>query len=231
MSKLVKFTLCALSLTAMSAFAQSTSPTAQSPLPLAQNFLETSQLKVRAAGHWKAMAQDIAQKTMASLEQAGYPDAPLYVAQGKQTDFETAFNEFLVTNLVNSGAKVQTVNADAMTVSYSAQVVTHNSERVDFEPWRYTMLTGGLWVLSSLAMDSVSGAKASLLALSVIKDHRDSRDGGKPTLTEVVLTTTITHGNSYLVRSSDVYYIENADVSLFLPPVPVKADKELKVTQ
>ena len=52
------------------------------------------------------------------------------------------------------------------------------------------------------------------LGLAGAADYVSSEYSGGPTHTELILTTTIASGGRYLVRKTDVYYIENADVNL-----------------
>ena len=71
------------------------------------------------------------------------------------------------------------------------------------------------------------------LGLTGAADYASSVNAGGPTHTELILTTTVARGQQYLTRKTDVYYLEDADIPLFLAPVrlepfPVKA---MKVTE
>ena len=57
-----------------------------------------------------------------------------------------------------------------------------------------------------------------VLGLSAAADYGASINSGGPTNTEMILTTTVSRGGQYLVRKTDVYYLENADTPLFLRP-------------
>ena len=56
---------------------------------------------------------------------------------------------------------------------------------------------------------------ATLGATSAL-DYTASVYTGGPTNTEMILTTTVTHGGQYIARKTDVYYLENVDAPLFM---------------
>lgn len=95
------------------------------PVPLTKNFAESSQYKVRAAGHWDAMSRDVAARTRDNLARAGVSDdTPLYVAlPANASAFDTGFRDLLITRLIDAGAKVQAAPSQQLEVTYNAQVV------------------------------------------------------------------------------------------------------------
>lgn len=223
MFKATKLVLSACALAALTACATS-------PIPMAENFPISSQLKVRAAGHWQAMSKDVVSKTVASLKQAG-ASQPVFIALPESaTQFDRAFRDFLATELVNAGVKVQVKPEGALVVSYNTQVVEHAPPRPDFEPGKYTKLTAGLWVLGAIAADSALGAGIATLGLTGYKDYKDSVDANGPSGMELILTTTVHNGEQLITRKTDVYYVEAPDAKLYRPLV-VHAAKDMKVVQ
>ena len=190
---------------------------AVSPLPLAENFPLTTQKKVRSAGHWSQLSRDVVAQTLASLEKSGAtPQTTLHVALPENaSSFDRAFHEFLVTELVQSGRTVSPYNNAMLTVSYQTQIVKHNSERPDFMPGRFTTLTAGLYVLYGLNQLSTDALAGGLLGVAGAADYAASASTGGPTATELVLTTTVTGGDRYVSRKTDVYYVEESDSTLF----------------
>lgn len=95
------------------------------PVPLTKNFEETSQYKVRAAGHWDAMSHDVAAQTREGLARSGFAaDTPLYVAMPQNpSPFDAGFRDLLITRLTDAGAKVYTTPNQRLEVTYHAQVV------------------------------------------------------------------------------------------------------------
>lgn len=202
-----------------------------SPIPVAENFELTAQKKVRSAGHWELLSRDIVAQTGARLANAGVSkNTPLSVVlPANSTAFDRAFNEFLITQLVNEGYVVATdAQPQSTKLSYRTQVVRHNSPRPHFIPGAATALTAGLYVAHGLS-GSTGEAMAGVLGFAALADLGASQFSGGPTAHELVLTTMVESQNRYLVRTSDVYYIENADVSLFTPRAPAQASRDVKV--
>ena len=54
-----------------------------------------------------------------------------------------------------------------------------------------------------------------ILGVAGVADYAASVSTGGPTATELILTTTVTGGDRYLSRKTDVYYVEESDSTLF----------------
>ena len=195
---------------------------ASSPIPVSANFPLTVEPKVRSAGHWGMLSNDVVKQTLDSLGKLGV-SGNLYVSlPANATEFDKAFQQFLITDLVKSGRVVQQFPDRALEVSYQTQVVRHNSPRPHFIPGRFTMITTGLYAAYGLGLAPVGDKLAGGLAFAAGADYMASEYSGGPTATELILTTTIAQGGRYLVRKTDIYYIEEADTSLlqYRAPAP-----------
>ena len=190
---------------------------ANSPIPLAENFELTTQKKVRSAGHWELLSRDVIEQTAMAMEQAGIaPGVDLYVSlPANPSHFDKAFREFLITELVAAGKSVRMSPEGAVRVSYDTQVVRHESHRPHFVPGQFTMITGGLYAMYGLRAEHLDARLAAGLLLAGAADYAASVNTGGPTHTEVILTTTVSSGDRYLVRKTDVYYLEDSDAFLF----------------
>jgi hypothetical protein len=198
---------------------------ASSPIPVSANFPITVEPKVRSAGHWGQLSNDVVKQTLDSLGKLGV-NGNLYVAlPTNPTEFDKAFQQFLITDLVKSGRVVQQYPDRALEVSYQTQVVRHNSPRPNFLPGRFTMITAGLYAAYGLGMQPVGDKLAGGLAYAAGADYIASESSGGPTATELILTTTIAQGGRYLVRKTDIYYVEEADTTL----LQFKAPQVMKV--
>jgi hypothetical protein len=205
---------------------------AQSPIPMPANFPASTQLKVRAAGHWQAMSKDVAQNVARALR--SFDNSRLvYVERTEpETVFDLAFRDLLATELINEGIGVSLRSENALTLTYRAKLVRHSSLRPDFDPGRYTKLTAGLWALGSIAADSAFGAGVATFSLAALKDQSDSANSNGPSATEIVLTTIIGNGKQMLSSSTSIYYIESADTSLYQPASPApQFGKNMRVVQ
>ena len=192
----------------------------RSPIPLAENFELTSQPKVRSAGHWELVSNDVVAQTLSTLDKTGVaPGTQLHVALPPNPGaFDLAFREFLITKMVQSGAPVMQDPGPALNVTYNTQVVRHNSPRPHFIPGQFTMIAAGLMAAYGLRHEHVDAQLLAGLGLTALADYGASINSGGPTNTELILTTTVTRGGQYVARKTDVYYLENADTPLFLRP-------------
>ena len=112
----------------------------RSPIPLAENFELTVQPKVRSAGHWELVSNDVVAQTLGTLDKAGVASGTaLHVAlPPNPSAFDLAFRDFLITKLVQNGAPVLQDPGQALNVTYNTQVVRHNSARPHFIPGQFT---------------------------------------------------------------------------------------------
>lgn len=204
---------------------------ATSPVPLAENFALTTQKKVRSAGHWELVARDVVDRTAAALKQTGIASGiDLHVVEpSNPTPFESAFRQFLITELVQAGMSVTRSSDSPIEVSYEATLIRHRSARPDFVPGRYTMLASGIYALRGLRGQHLDLKLAAGVALAGAADVAASMSSGGPTHTELILTTTVASGGHYLVRNTDVYYLEDDDAFLFAQAESARPLKVLEV--
>ncbi|MFO1265244.1 MAG: hypothetical protein U1E84_18230 [Rhodoferax sp.] len=215
-----------LKLMALGAGAAVLAGCASSPIPVSANFPITVEPKVRSAGHWNQVSQDVVKQTLESLNKAGASGSLYVIKPANASEFDKAFQNFLITDLVKAGRVVQVApEGAALEVSYQTQVVRHNSYRPDFLPGRFTMIVAGLYAAYGLGYNPVGDKMAGGLAAAIGADYIASESSGGPTATELVLTTTITSGGRYLVRKTDVYYVEEVDA----PLMQYKAPQVMKV--
>jgi hypothetical protein len=190
---------------------------AQSPIPVAGNFQLTEEKKVRSAGHWQLVSQDVAKETLKMLDAAGAAaNARLTVLPPeKNTVFEQTFADMLTTELVHSGRRITVGPPSPLQVSYKVQVVKHNSPRPHFIPGIFTEITAGVFAAYGLRDYHIDTKATYALALAGVADYASSVNSGGPTATELVLTTTVGTPDQILSRKTDVYYLENEDATLF----------------
>jgi hypothetical protein len=209
-----------------------------SQVPLAANHPISSQKKARAVHHWDVLADDITSQTMASLKKHEIaPETPLFVAlPPDNTPFAKAFRNFLITRMVNRGLPVRNASADAVELQYETQLVRHESSRYAHIPGTFSALTAGIWVIRDLATAG-SSAVPGAIGLSALADYGMGHYAGGATPTEMIVTSSIVVDQKYLFRKSDIYYIEDADLGLFVEqqkkpeePLPVRPLKTMEVT-
>ena len=185
-------------------------------IPQPQGFPYSDQRKMQAAHHWNVLANDVANRINCELIRQNYLNSPVYVRHscgkpnactpGETFAFDEGFNDLLTTQLVNFGVNTQvTPDGAVLTVEYKVQVVFHSDNRVQWpQPGMLTALTTGIMVLRDAPSEIIAIAAAAaidaLRSTSVVNGHY-----------EVIVTTSIVDRNRYVMRTSDIYYINDAD--------------------
>lgn len=182
-------------------------------VPYTQNHPVSYQKVANATSHWDILANDIAAQTMAAI---GAKKTIFVAAPSEVTDFNLAFRNFLITRMVNNGIPVSKQKDGSIEVQYETQIVRHNSARKDYKIGTITMLTSGLMVAYNVSNWPSAAQDVALMGGAIATDAIVSSDSGKAPKTELVVTTSVVDGGRYLVRKTDIYYIEPEDASLFL---------------
>ncbi len=184
-------------------------------IPQPKSFPYSDQQKMQAAHHWNVLANDVANRINNELIRQHYLSTPVYVRYSSRPDsrtssetspFDEAFNDLLTTQLVNFGVCTLVAQEEAaLVVDYKVQVVYHQSSRYQWpQPGVITALTAGILVLrdapTELLALAAAAAADTLNATTVINGHY-----------EIVITTSIADNNKYVMRTSDIYYINDAD--------------------
>lgn len=189
-------------------------------VPQAQNFPPAQQKKVMAAQHWELIAEDAVERTRQALAySATLAGKPVFVTDKSRTDFDVAFRRYMIAGFIKAGVPVSTRPEGAVEVTYDTQVIRHGS-RVDpaalgYQPGMATAGVAGLWVLRNAATRwSSTGAVAGTIAAAAGYDAYRAVNPGE-TGVELLVSTTITHADRYVMMEVDAYYIEQGDAYLF----------------
>jgi hypothetical protein len=178
--------------------------------------LFSSQQEMESASHWNVLANDIANRINKELMRQNYLTASVHVRHscGKPGQcgaydtfpFDEGFNDLLTTQLVNFGINTVIAPENAnLLVDYKVQAVYHPS---DWGTWNWpkpgmlTVLAAGISVIHDAPWGIIPVAGA-IDAFRV--NYHDSG------YYEVIITTSIIDKKRYVMRSSDIYYINNAD--------------------
>ena len=186
-----------------------------SEVPMATTYPLTSQHKLKSAHHWDVIAKDVAQQAAASLTKNNLSSTPVTVStQQPDAPFQTGFRNFLITHLVDLNQPVTQKNADTE-VKFETQIVRHTSERKASVPGKLTFLTAGIVVARNATLhwnnDSLAAGALALAGLAEWGKGYDTR----VSKTEVIVTTSVTRNGQFLMRKSDVYYLEDTDGALY----------------
>lgn len=212
-------------------------------VPRAENYPATDQLKARAVHHWNVLADDVAMRISASALPAA-PDASgaYHLEASTVSPFHRAFSSLLLTRLVNSGVPMSTQATEGNKVHarivFDVQVVQHRSSAFNAPQFPLTFLAAGLSVLRGMYLyppTELGGAALGMAAatgMDLAQQHLSGQAQGGPTRTELLVSTSVEQGPRIVARTSDIYYIDAADASLFLeppPPPPPALVKQWKV--
>ena len=191
-------------------------------MPSAEPFPDASLRKAKSAEHWNVIAGDVASQTAGLRNRPELQGKPLYVSpSGDNSDFSRGFQSMLISKLVNGGMNVATRPEGALQVTYEAQVVRHLAGQGDYQPGTVAALAGGILVAREIAIGNASstakavGVTAVIAGADLLVAHAKLHSA---TNTEVIITTSLIDNNKYLMRKTDVYYVEDAEGVMFEAP-------------
>lgn len=201
-----------------------------SPVPVAQNFPSSFQKVARTAHHWDVVAEDVVAQTTAAIEANPVLQKRGVFVPGpeRSTAFNVAFRDFLINHMVSRGLPVSVckstqslgtgfaMEGSDVEVLYDARIIGHGANMPNYIPGTFTALASGVRVIHNISENmSSSSAWAAGIGLAALADVAAS-NLAVPTRTEVIVTTTITENNRYIMRKSDIYYVPDADAKLFM---------------
>ncbi len=203
----------------------------QTPRPVAYDY--STQHKMQAAEHWNILAVDVAKRIKTGLAKMDSVTQPVYVQpacgapQGAcqphgESPFGQGFRDLLMTHLVREGVTtLDEVEEGALLVSNKVQVLYHKDKRRTrrYKPGLMTGLATYLTAAIAVIRDAYDyGSKGDQMAAlggaalggTFLYDMTDGMFVRFPH-SEVIITTSIKDYNTYLMRKTDIYYINDAD--------------------
>jgi len=204
-----------------------------SPVPVAQNFPLSFQKVARTAQHWNVVADDVVNTTIQSINSNPVlQNRPMFVPRfADASAFDASFRDFVITNMVNRNVEVNVCYSDSASqsgfstaspvqVQYEARIISHRAGVTNYLPGAFTMLGAGVGVIYNIAESDLSNKSiiASALGIGAAIDLARANIT-RSTSTELVLTTTIAENNRFIMRRSDIYYVPDGDVNLFINSV------------
>ncbi len=183
-------------------------------IPIASTHPVTTQKKIKSASHWDIIARDTAQQAVAGLVKANLAATPVTVStQQPDSQFQAGFKTFLITRLVEAGQPVVQAKAD-VDVQFEAQVVRHPTKGSATVPGELTALVAGIGVIRNAYKWGDAAQTAGILGLAALADW-GAGHSTPATKTEVIVTTSVLRAGRYIARKTDVYYLDDADGSLY----------------
>ncbi|MVT36940.1 hypothetical protein GO497_04635 [Acidovorax citrulli] len=181
----------------------------------------STQKTARAVHHWDVLAADVAARTAVKLREWPAGAHPIYVvpaaADGPDVPgFVAGFRTLLITHLVERGLALST-QPSGVRLAVDVQLVQHVAP--PGEGGRPVLLGDGVRVARDASMENGDYLLAAQ-PVAVPAAARSTPQGlaRVPARTEILVTTSLESEGRYLARTSDVYFIDQADAAVYLPP-------------
>lgn len=199
-------------------------------VPMATTYPFEIQQKMQAARHWEILAGDVAgqvKRCLSKNSQLG--EVPVYVVPETGSPFETIFHEFLISELMDHDLAISMSPENALALDYHTSILEHSDRYYQKVPFKFTALGTGIIVARNLEiidawMDRTQ--TETLLGMSaaggILADVAMSYYGGEPSSNEVIITTSLTYDDELFLHQSDIYYINDPDVSHYTTQEPVE---------
>jgi len=203
----------------------------QSQVPIATTYEMTFQQKMQAAHHWQVLAEDIVEQV--ALRGEAHQGPIVIEREGPPTTFAIAFDDMLVTAFVERGFVVRAVpDAESVVLRYKTQVISHNSDAfVRPPPGTFAVLTAGVLAVRQVAIGDW-GSSGAIAGLAVAAAGAELVSGSitETTRTEIIVTTSLLRGETYIARFTDIYYLPDDDVALYADAGPATTVAAFVVT-
>lgn len=188
-----------------------------SQIPWATTYEMTGQHKMQAAYHWEILAADVADRVRAALDDRVELRLLAIDVDTRQEHgpFHDVFRELLKSELVERGVQVPEVEENQLELYYKVQVLKHDTRFQRPPPGLLTLLGAGVAVSRDVTTEFIYAAGPAGLVADVAAGHLTSHSAQ-----EVVITTQLVWKNRYVVHSSDIYYINDADNLHYGEPLP-----------
>lgn len=178
-----------------------------------------AQAKLKSAAHWQVVANDVASQIISALDSRDALSTPLWVSSATpKSTFSTVFASQLRSGLLQRGATVRDEKQSALEVSITVDEVRHVDEK-RYRPGTLTWLTAEVLVIRQYLLHPTRAVGAgAITALGAGTDAvLSANELSRRPNTEIVMTTAIKRGGAFVMHQTDVYYIDDIDVGLFIP--------------
>ena len=192
-------------------------------VPVAANPPMTEQAKLQAAQHWARIADDAGQSAVAMLKsgklcKGGIEKCGLIHVKPAAvvSDFSRVFRNQLITRLVKLGAPVTKGNSGVLTVDIDVQPIVFAANRPQYRYAGVPVELGpGIWAIRDVIDGSADNPVHSPAVPDALHWFRSEFAAGQTPRTELFITVSITDARRFLSRSSNAYYITDADKHLY----------------
>ncbi len=205
-----------------------------SQAPIATTYEYTTQQKMQAAHHWNVLAKDVASRLKEHIDKSSAAGRTINVISDNKIPFDNAFEDLLITQMVNNGLDIRDNNHGKLKLKFNTQVINHN-DRGFIRPAQNThtklaLLATGVWAAINIAHNATS-ATDSLIAVGVLGTGMglDATVGNITSISnkEVIINVSLMDGDKYVMRKTGIYYINEPDDTHYITPnkrIPVVSE-------
>lgn len=174
----------------------------------------TEQYELQSAYHWKVMAEDFANE----LDKKIYGKIYLDPKTNINSKFSKNFINLLRSELIKRDKLVVKDTKDAIKIKLNIDVVKFNSDRDKKAfPYKLTLLTTGLWVVSAINSPVVGAALATqgVVVGEYVYNKKYNKFYSSVPKYEIVVNAYAYRDNKYLTAVDRIYYVADKDVNLY----------------
>lgn len=186
-----------------------------SQIPKPSAHVLSYQKKMQAARHWQVLAADVAAQVAEEYASVATPGVYVEPADGV---FGDAFTALLNTELLNAGIPISGNPRSGVTLAFDVQLVRHRAgwpdRRDRTQPGLWTAVATGVRVARNVTKNMIipGGVAMDLMAgtWTTLSEH------------EVLITTSLEKDGNFVMRRTDLYYVNDIDRGHYTKPTPGK---------
>lgn len=201
-----------------------------SDAPVATNFPRQAQQKPQSPSHWAVIADDLVDQIRPAIT----GNVVFVKKPAAESEFSKTFRTQVISTLSSKGYKInREASPNVLTLEFDAQLM-------HFSPGRYqnknffiaAIIPTSYWVLRGLDVNNgtlkLIGTEAAAGAIDWNSWFSSQYPKGTTPEYELIVTMSVSNASQILGQRTDVYYIEDSDRGLYLPPPPTPAKMNIK---
>lgn len=184
-----------------------------SSVPKPTGYQYSTMQKMQSVAHWQILADNIAKQISIQMQQMPVKQGASLYLEEKEGVFNEVFRKLLIVSLVEmsqqkgSSFTVSTSKDKSYILQVDTQVVRHRADRMQQLPPGTITIAG---TLVKVLYDIGSSASDLIIPVAALVDIGVSSYASLSN-NEVVITSSIRDGDTYLFTRSDLYYINDND--------------------
>lgn len=185
--------------------------------PINYQFESTPQYELNASQDWSIIAKDIIDQLKNTSDRYKLSKKAFYLnLQSPDSEFTTAFSDFLIQHALESGIKITNKQSNAIVLNYKVQLVEFNAFRSMHNAKKFSLTRLGAGVIVAREFLDLIDANKNVGKGIISAFAIDSVLARFAPQNELIVSTSILNKNIYIHKSNDIYYAESLDKDLYL---------------